>query len=250
MKLQILSDTHNSDYTLSQEADVIIHAGDFSNSLDGAITFAESCQKINKDFIFVLGNHDYYNSNYENIMDFLKQNYPDHALRDNHCIQIKDKTFVGGTLFTNFRANTVAQTSPSIWQQYKKDAELCIYDFQQIMTGQENRPITADDYVILFQKYYNNIMKYKNKKDVVVVTHFPPHLACLDPYWGHHPVASALNPYFINDLDIRGFKLWISGHTHTAIDTIVDGCRLVINPLGYPQEQGKNGFKDILIIEI
>ena len=74
--------------------------------------------------------------------------------------------------------------------------------------------------------------------------------ACLDPYWGTHPVAAALNPYFINDLDIKGFKLWIAGHTHTSVDTVVDGCRLVINPLGYPPEQGKNGFRENLIIEV
>lgn len=59
-----------------------------------------------------------------------------------------------------------------------------------------------------------------------------------------------LNPYFINDLDIKGFKLWIAGHTHTSVDTVVDGCRLVINPLGYPPEQGKNGFRENLIIEV
>lgn len=56
MKLQILSDTHNSKYSISEQADVIIHAGDFSNRLSGAIEFAEKCKSLNKKFIFVLGN--------------------------------------------------------------------------------------------------------------------------------------------------------------------------------------------------
>ena len=83
-----------------------------------------------------------------------------------------------------------------------------------------------------------------------MITHFPPNLACLDPYWSVHPVASCLNPYFINDLDVSGFKLWLSGHTHTAVDTEVDGCRLVINPIGYPNEHYKNGYRDQLLINL
>ena len=56
--------------------------------------------------------------------------------------------------------------------------------------------------------------------------------------------------YFINDLDIEGFKHWFSGHTHTAVDSVVDGCRIVINPLGYPQEHDKNGYRSNLLIEV
>jgi predicted phosphohydrolase len=249
LKLQILSDTHNSAYRLSKDADVIIHAGDFSNRLSGVIDFAESCKNLNKDFIFVLGNHDYYGSNYHQVVDFLKQSFPEHALLDHNHIQIKDKIFVGGTLFTNFRSNS-SLTTAEILPQFKKDAEQGIYDFQKIMINPENRAITADDYIELFQRYHQNIMQHRGLENVIVVTHFPPHLACLDPYWGNHPIASALNPYFINDLSVEGFKLWISGHTHTAIDTVVDGCRLVINPLGYPPEQGQNGFRENLIIQI
>lgn len=249
MKLQILSDTHNSKYSISDEADIIVHAGDFSNRLSGAIEFAERCNSLKKKFIFVLGNHDYYCSNYNLVVDFLKENYQKNALLNDNHIKIQDKIFVGGTLFTNFRSNSPL-TSPEVLLQSQKDAEQSIYDFDQIMISNENRPITADDYIELFKKYHQNIMQFRGQDDVIVITHFPPHLACLDPYWGKHPVASALNPYFINNLDVKGFKLWISGHTHTSIDTVVDGCRLVINPLGYPQEQGKNGFRENLIIEI
>ena len=249
MKLQILSDTHNSQYAILDEADVIIHAGDFSNRLSGAIEFAKTCKNLNKNFIFVLGNHDYYCSNYDLVVDFLKENYPQNALLDDNYIKIQDKIFVGGTLFTNFRSNSPL-TSPNVLLQSKKDAEQSIYDFNQIMIGNDNRTITADDYRALFKRYHQNIMQFKGQDNVIVITHFPPHLACLDPYWGNHPIASALNPYFINDLDVKGFKLWISGHTHTSVDTVVDRCRLVINPLGYPQEQGKNGFRENLIIEV
>ena len=177
MKLQILSDTHNSKYSLSDEADVIIHAGDFSNRLSGAIEFAEKCKTLNKKFIFVLGNHDYYSSNYSSVVDFLKENYPENTLLDDNHIKIQDKIFVGGTLFTNFRSNSPL-TSPEVLLQSQKDAEQSIYDFDQIMIDSDHRTITANDYIELFKKYHENIMKFKDQDNVIVITHFPPHLAC------------------------------------------------------------------------
>ena len=137
MKLQILSDTHNSKYAISEEADIIIHAGDFSNRLSGAIEFAETCKNLNKNFIFVLGNHDYYCSNYNLVVNFLKENYPQNALLEDNHIKIQDKIFVGGTLFTNFRSNSTS-TTPTKLLQFKKDAEQSIYDFDQNMINSDN----------------------------------------------------------------------------------------------------------------
>ena len=128
MKLQILSDTHNSKYSISEEADVIIHAGDFSNRLSGVIEFTEICKTLNKKFIFVLGNHDYYYSNYNSVVDFLKENYPENALLDHNHIKVQDKVFVGGTLFSNFRSNSPL-TSHKVLLQSQKVAEQSIYDF-------------------------------------------------------------------------------------------------------------------------
>ena len=74
------------------------------------------------------------------------------------------------------------------------------------MISNENRPITADDYIKLFKKYHQNILKFRGQDHVIVVTHFPPHLACLDPYCCTHPVASALNPYFIAKYQINHYS--------------------------------------------
>lgn len=250
MKIQLLSDTHGFDYDLDNQADVIVHAGDFSNNLSGVINFAEKCQALNKDFVFVLGNHDYYDDHLENIEQFLLKNYPSHFITPNNPITIQNYTFVGGTLFSNFRANTFDQKHHEVIKQSQQIAQDFIYDFKKISIGQDQRNITPDDFEALFNQCFEFINQYRHQENVIVVTHFPPHLACLDPYWGTHPTGSLLNPYFINDLDVSGFKLWLSGHTHTAVDTVVDGCRLVINPLGYPQEHGNNGYQANLLLEV
>lgn len=248
MKIQILSDTHNNAYTFDKEAELIVHAGDFSNSLKGCIEFVNKCNAEGKKHVFVLGNHDYYNSDIVTVLDFFKQNPGYNLLTYDNSIEIEGYTFVGGTLFTNFRANRLMYDNPLQFTSNKQIARHGIYDFLAIKN--RNRILVPDDYVTLFNMHYNNIMKYKKQNKVVVVTHFPPHLACLDPYWGVHPTASSLNPYFINDLDVKGFKLWISGHTHTAVDTTVDGCRLIVNPLGYPDEHDVNGYNKKLILDL
>ncbi len=39
------------------------------------------------------------------------------------------------------------------------------------------------------------------------------------------------------DALVPQFSAWIHGHVHVASDTVVSGCRIVANPLGYPDEK-------------
>lgn len=247
MKLQILSDTHGHEYSLDPLADIVVHAGDAGNGLIGFKELYEKCLKENKPLIFAPGNHDYYHGDINIINKFFKDNFNDTVLHGSNVIEKNGITFVGGTLFTNFRSNRY----PDDKAQIKKNKDLAqhyINDFH--IVNYKKRRVTPNDYQSLFKKQYDLVKKYIGKENTVVVSHFPPHIDCLDPYWGTHPEASVLNPYFINDLDLEGFKTWIAGHTHTAVDTISDGCRVVINPLGYATEHGKNGFVPLKTIEI
>lgn len=244
MKLQVISDTHTYDYDIHPEADVIVHAGDFSNNLRGCLDFVDICKSKNKEYVFCLGNHDYYGSVLNDVIAYMKSHHLNFLHWDN-SIEINGYTFVGGTLFSNFRENTYPFEEQGQVAYNKHFAQHGIYDFISIRSN-VNTFITADEYTTMFNKTLNNINKYKNQENVIVVTHFPPSVACMDPQYEGSP----LNPYFINSVDVKGFKHWISGHTHTAVDTVEDGCRLVINPLGYPLEHGVNGYRPNLIVEV
>lgn len=244
MKIQILSDTHTFDYDIADEAEVVVHAGDFSNNLRGCLEFVDVCKSLNKQPIFVLGNHDYYGSVLNDAIDFLKKQKLNFLHWDN-SIEINGYTFVGGTLFTNFRFNNFTFENLNTHEYYKFLAQNNIYDFISVRSD-VNTFITPDEYVTMFNKTFNNIKKYKDKDKVVVVTHFPPSVACCDPQFD----GSLLNPYFINNIDVTGYKLWLCGHTHSAIDTTHNGCRMVINPYGYPYEHDKNGFTPNKIINL
>ena len=149
MKLHILSDTHGKPIVPHPAADLIVHAGDFGNGGSGAQAFQAACQRAGKPCIFVLGNHDFYGENIDELP----------------------------------------------------------------------RELIAADAPLL--------------------------TAYTAPQYANSP----LNPYFINDIDLTGFAYWIAGHTHQAFDGVQNGCR-IINPLGYPNEHGQNGYRDGLLLEL
>ena len=112
--------------------------------------------------------------------------------------------------------------------------------------SQNERRITPEDYVRLYNEEWAWIRQFRGAADTIVLTHFPPNAACTAPQFAESP----LNPYFINDIDLTGFAYWFAGHTHTAMDANIQGCRVVINPLGYPDEIGCNGYRDGCLIEV
>lgn len=215
LKVQILSDTHNEapECVLDHTADLIIHAGDFGNhGLYHVQKYIKYCKDHKLDFLFVLGNHDYYGSYIDSVVDLLRK---DNAmfLYGSNEIKWKGYTFIGGTMWSNFRANKVQYNDPLLFDKYKNDCRAMI-DFHSIgpHTRLVNKFVTPEDYVTFNNAEWNFLQKYKNKEDVIVVTHFPISLACLDPYWSTHPTGKIYNPYFINDRDLTGFSLAISGH--------------------------------------
>ncbi|EEZ72421.1 metallophosphoesterase family protein [Neisseria cinerea] len=243
IKIQLLSDTHGNVYTLSPDADLIVHAGDFSNSgIVGIMEFQTACRAANKPFICVLGNHDYYHGNIGSVYAELdKMGFP--YLRAGKIFEYQGYTFVGGTLFTDFR-----KSAGGIHMANRLIAESNISDFYciRIGAGDDERLVRGEDYMRMFELESEFIGRFRHRDKTVILTHFPPSTVCQDPRYE----GSLLNPYFINDMDLEGFSLWLSGHTHKALDIVCQGCRIVINPLGYPLEHGCNGFRQDLLIEL
>ena len=127
MKIQLLSDTHGSPYTLHPEADVIAHAGDFGNGLAAMRQFQAACNEAGKPYVFVLGNHDYY---HENMSDVCLQLRDEPCLRAGKTVQIDGRTFVGDTLFSNFRQH---QVSTEQFEQNCNLAQVSVADFTYIL---------------------------------------------------------------------------------------------------------------------
>ena len=90
--------------------------------------------------------------------------------------------------------------------------------------------------------YDNDYLDYTT----VVITHHLPSYKMLNPKFVNSPI----NTFFANNLDelINYVTLWISGHSHSFTDIDIDGCRCIVNPMGYSSE--KTGYKKDLLVEI
>lgn len=244
MKIQLISDTHTFDYTINPEADIVVHCGDSSNGdFKYILQFKEKCDELNKPHIYIVGNHDAYGKSYEQLYNELyiyKINYLTHG----KSFTFMDKTFVGGTLFTDFTLNS--NNDPTLIDKFKQEAKHCVNDFYHIR--KENRLITPEDYITLHNLDWNWISKFKNNPNVIVCTHFPPHPSALSEYWKER--GGFLNPYFINTKSLDGFYYWLSGHVHHHFNYQVDTCNFICNPLGYPNEAYLNGFHPNYLIEV
>ena len=244
MKLHILSDTHGQPVIPHPAADLIVHTGDFGNGRRGAEAFQAACERAGKPCVFVLGNHDFYGENIDDLpRELIAAGTP--LLTENRSIEFGSYTFVGGTLFSNFRLPQVSK------KQFRENIALArnsIADFFYIAAGTPPRERRAEpeDYIERFNAQLDFIEQFRHRPRTVVLTHFPPHPACIAPPYADSP----LNPYFINQINVAGFDYWIAGHTHHAVDTVQDSCRIIINPLGYPNEYGANGYRDGWLLEL
>lgn len=241
MQIQFLSDTHGYNYfNISSEADVVVHGGDADDGPECLLEFIKQCKELNKPPIITPGNHDYWHHNIEDVIELLRS-CGGYVLDDQNNFELNGYTFVGGTLFSNFRQNT---KDSWVVDQYR---EACsrLGDFYKIYSQDDS--VTPEVYTTLFNKTLNNINKFRHKDNVIVVSHFPPKPLCASPLFD---AESNISAYFTNDIDLSGFKTWLFGHTHYNIDQVVQGCRLISNALGYPHELSGNPFQNSLLIEV
>lgn len=228
MKIQLLSDTHEDlkRFKPSSEVDLIIHAGDFSkslhNSIEHIINFVDICEEYNKDYVIVLGNHDYYGFVYRDevikTLDDLKINY----LVVGKEFKFKGWTFIGDTLFSEFNL-------PNYDNEFLiNNAKYYLSDFHYIGYNSTSL-VTPQDYISEFYKQYKWINSFRNKENIFVITHFVPSVQLIHEQYEQSP----LNPYFVNNLNLKGFSHWACGHSHQTIRNVIDGCNVYMNAYGY-----------------
>ena len=174
------------------------------------------------------GNHEYYN--YCDVMDnglqwdwMFKDNV---GYYQNQVVRIDDTDFIMSTL----------------WSQISPPNEYFVWkgmnDFRQIMYNGKNQ---MHNFCLDFIK---RSLSESTAEHIVVVTHHLPTLKVVAP---HHK-GSVLNSAFATELgeliaDSR-IDAWIYGHSHTNIDTEINGRKVICNQMGYvfDNEHISNGF--------
>jgi hypothetical protein len=145
-------------------------------------------------------------------------------------VLVAGQRFVGGTMW--FRPDPMGELNKRFMNDFSliKDFEPWVYD--------QN---------IAFEK----ALATKVEPGDIVLTHHLPAPGSVAPKFA----LSALNAFFLCDMtsylrDLQP-KLWVHGHTHNGCDYMIDGTRVVANPLGYPKEFGSlQAFEPAFHVEI
>jgi 3',5'-cyclic AMP phosphodiesterase CpdA len=240
MKIRLLSDLHHEFFKSKsmftetfmeyKNEDVLILAGDIAVGVGNVLDIIDAFLKAGfPKIIYVPGNHEYYGGSFNEFQTNLDILWPDYYQgkvyafndpKDCFCI-IDGVVFCGGTLWTNFRENRIAELA-------------CgnrISDFKTIdsFTPQDAKKLYYNT-LDAIDFTYKEFPEYKK----VIVTHFLPAVECIHPIYRG---TELINSYFANDLGEYISTLtnttWVFGHTHDPVNIKIGETRLLANPHGY-----------------
>lgn len=235
MKIQYMSDLHLEAAGMNPlqhpEADVVVLAGDIWTK-GRSVEFAK---QFTVPVVLVAGNHEFYGDSIYDTYKKLKRDAEETSnvfFLQNDSVTIRDVTFIGATLWTDFKLFGAAR---SVLAQL--DCQNGMNDYRKIRVGGEQpyRKLTPRDVELMHLKSVNYIYDQINMTvgdgKIVVVTHHAPSLESISLEYKTDP----LTPGYASNLEhLMGIpRCWIHGHVHCPNDYTVNGTRVVSNPRGY-----------------
>lgn len=235
------------------DADILVLAGDIDNGTDGVPKILDISDRYESVF-YVLGNHEYYGQDVNTLREDIRKGFEnsnvtvlidrlDNLKRNAGTNEEQILTIAGTTLWTDFFEEDIKEM---------QSARMFLRDFNGeagIMIGGEK--YTVEDSVSSHNESVELLKWFQEAESManhlkLVVTHHLPSAKLIDPKFAN----SAINGSFASKKDdlFKGINLWMCGHTHESFDEVINDCRVVINPRGYPHEE--NGFNPELVIEI
>lgn len=233
------------------EADVCVLAGDWcvadrlkkQQHLSIVGTFLDMLSKKYEHVLTIAGNHEHYHGAYyetKNIISHICSNFPNIKFLEQDSVEIGDVVFHGTTLWTDFR-------NGNFLDMY--DARTFMNDYRLIRLYKESEQRITPEFILNEHKSSLEWLQKAidpNKTNVVITHHSPTWETCRIGYKD-----DSLTPAYCSELSPDLFskvKLWLHGHVHNQFDIEHCGCRIVVNPLGYPNEV--TGFNPNLVLEI
>lgn len=242
MKIAVYSDLHIEfcDFQPpTAEVDLVVLAGDISVRGRGV---AWANETFACPVIYALGNHEYYKGHIPRSLVKMQAAAAEHVhVLENQCLVIGDVRFLVATGWTDF-------TSTGDYQAAMRECREWMSDFRQIRVGEGFSKLRPADLISL-NIASRRFLAFELSKDfpgkTVVITHHCPLEEVAGGGHEGHLAAAYYNRW--DDL-VAQAGVWIFGHTHQAVDTMIKGCRVVSNPRGYPGE--RTGFVPDFTIEI
>ena len=248
MRLHLLSDLHlefGPTHIPETDADVIVLAGDIHLRCSGHDWAVQ--QFPDKPVVYVLGNHEFYQHSLPDLTEILKRETAGSHIHllENRAVEIGGWTFLGCTLWTDFRLSLEREAA-------MRTAEDYMSDYHVIEFGSGGRRLRPSDTVRLHGESVAWLREALAKCDparTIVVTHHAPSAHSEAPEHATSPLRAA----FASDLDFLvagiGVPLWLHGHTHYNVDYMMGTTRVLTNQRGYPEDLCAR-FNPALVVEV
>lgn len=225
-KIAFYSDLHTefafklqSQLAIDNQKDLYIFAGDLCNLSCAKDFFRELRIKTDKPIIIVLGNHDFYDQEYEYALKqyrYFCNIYQITLLEQDIYINDEHKLIIfGATFWSDFEVNGQLDERAII------HAKSGIADFryitmqeQGLFTPEQQRNIakqTISKLAADFEKDKLSQQGYGNYTKIVI-SHFPPLSTLGNPIYANSILSPYFNPDYSALLDLA--DIWIYGHDH------------------------------------
>lgn len=236
MKVQYASDLHLEFYDNSVfiarnpfkvVGDVLVLAGDTLplKEFDSykRHRFFDWCADNFKQTFLVPGNHEYYREDISKYPSAWKLPLRDNvAMYENGNVVVDDTEFILSTLWSHIPM--------SKWLALKAGMN----DFSLIKD--DRKPLTATSYNELHKRDLEFIKLAVSKskaKYKVVVTHHVPSRLLVAPEFVRSNLESGFTVDLTDYIADSGIDLWVYGHSHRSIETVIGHTRMASNQVGY-----------------
>lgn len=220
------------------DADVLVCAGDIlTKGVVPSIEWLATNIAHSLPIILTAGNHEFYGASVqESIRDAREaaKLYPNIHFLENNSVAIGGVTFIGATLWTDFR---LLGRNPAVAMDAARSG---MNDFKRIkfskLPYQNFRPIHAFRLHQESRGFIASALRENSGRKTVVISHHAPSGRSVPPEFRDAPLSGCYAS------DLEGFiletqpTLWVHGHVHSRNDYAIGGTRVVSNPRGYPDE--------------
>lgn len=269
MKISIASDLHlefgDLDFDNSENAEVLILSGDICVAADLDMRdsrktelgfararserfheFFERCAERFPHVIYIMGNHEYYHSDYATALTEVRHKLAHLTnlwVLEREVKTIDDVTFIGGTLWTDMNNQDPLtlyhmRTMMNDFRVISNSAVPVHFRTQEGKFATRVAKFSPEDAAAEHTKmkqYVHSVVQGNHDTKYVVVGHHAPSAQSTHERYAHDTI---MNGGYISNLDQfvldhPQIRLWTHGHTHHPFDYQIGDTRVVCNPRGY-----------------
>jgi predicted phosphodiesterase len=286
MKIAVASDIHlefgDIDLQNTEDAEVLILSGDICVATDLDMRdrrqtemgfarwrsemyheFFERCSTNFPHVIYVMGNHEYYHSDFATALHDMRRklaHLPNLHILERDVKVINDVTFIGGTLWTdmnNLDALTLyhMRTMMNDFRVITNSTNPVNFRTQEGEFKTRVGKFMPEDAVaehVKMKQYIQSVVQGNHDRKYVVVGHHAPSRLSTHEMYAEDTImnggySSNLDEFIMDHPQIR---LWTHGHTHHPFDYMIGETRVICNPRGYINHEPEASNFKLLTVEV